>query len=85
MSERGAAFVKIASRDSTDLIVVPENKIRYPNSWFLGNYKKTLQDQTWALILEPADVNGGEWKRIGIARIADGLVDGWEARVVTII
>jgi hypothetical protein len=40
--------------------------------------------QTYALILEPVSKDSKEFQRIGFARIADDLVDGWETQVIPI-
>jgi Heterokaryon incompatibility protein (HET) len=79
LSERGISFVHIASID-TSHAVIPDS-----NNYFLQRRKRSLQDQSWGLILEPVPKEEDLWKRIGIARIADGLVDGWGKRVVTIV
>lgn len=57
----------------------------YSNNYYLGKYTRSIQDQNWALILEPVTGALEKWKRIGIARIADELVDRWESRDFTII
>lgn len=46
------------------------------NNLYLERQKMELQNQSWALILEPVAGDAEEWKWIGIARIADGLIDG---------
>jgi hypothetical protein len=79
LGERGAAFVQIVSFASSDVLIPDLNN--YSRQWFIA----MLQHQNWALILEPVVGDTGEWKRIGVARIADGLTDGWESREFAII
>lgn len=65
LSNHGVVFVQLASADNTGL-VLPENNI-----YFLGKYQMFLQNQNSALVLEPWIAGTSEWKRIGIAWIAD--------------
>jgi hypothetical protein len=61
---RGAAFVHITSLASSHFLI--PNLINYSRQKYIG----MLQHQNWALILEPVVGDTGEWKRIGVARIA---------------
>jgi hypothetical protein len=78
LGEHGAAFVHIASVDTSRHS--PEKESFYRKR-VIGIY----QHQSWALILEPVVGDAGKWKRIGVARIADELIDGWETRNFTIV
>jgi len=78
LGARGAAFVHIASLASSHVLIPGLNN--YSLQEFTA-----LQHKNWALILEPAVGDTGEWKRIGVARIADELIDGWQSRDFAII
>ncbi|TVY25481.1 hypothetical protein LHYA1_G005729 [Lachnellula hyalina] len=81
LRDRGAVVVSIASvKFGSTRIIEPWNYYYY-----LSNIDESLQDQNWALILEPVIGAVDEWRRIGLARIADGLVDRWESRDFTIL
>ena len=75
----GAAFVHITFLASSHFLT-PVSITTLGNN-FIG----MLQHQNWASILEPVVGDADEWKRIGVARIADGLTDGWECREFAII
>jgi len=81
LGDRGAVVVLIASSeiDSTR-ITESINK-----DYFFSTYSRSLPHQNWALILEPVIGAADEWRRIGLARIANGLVDRWESRDFTIL
>jgi hypothetical protein len=53
----------------------------------IGSNKKpwNSNEYTWALILEPTGDTVSEFRRIGIAGIAEDLVKGWETRTFSII
>jgi len=76
--ERGAFLVHIATVESEDA-VVPDD-----NNFHRMRRKRKFQNQNWALVLEPV-IGDEEWRRIGIARIADALIGGWDSRDFTII
>ncbi|KAE9380899.1 HET-domain-containing protein [Stipitochalara longipes BDJ] len=78
-AESRAVLVRIASVDSNDTFDLDSN------NFYHMRRKRKFQNQNWALILEPVAGDADEWKRIGIARIADTLIDGWESRDFTII
>jgi hypothetical protein len=46
---------------------------------------KSLEAQIWALVLEPTGKVGHEYRRLGIARVSEVLVEGWETQVITIV
>ena len=89
MRESGAVVVRIAS-----LGVCREidsgNPYKKPLS---SGFLEVLENQNWSLVLVPAavDVGNGEeetkWRRVGIARVADDLLEGsdWEEKELTII
>lgn len=78
LGEHGAAFVHIASVDTSR--IVHDTK-----SFYRKMFNGIFRHQSWALILKPAVGDANEWKRIGVARIADDLIDGWETRDFTIL
>ena len=89
LRESGAVVVRIAS-----LGVCREidsgNPYKKPLS---SGFLEVLENQNWSLVLVPAavDVGNGEeetkWRRVGIARVADDLLEGsdWEEKELTII
>lgn len=78
LCELGATIVHIASLDSSSF------RERFGRD--TSDYERPLlSNQHWALILEPVSGQNDEGKRIGIARVADRLVDGWETGLFAII
>jgi hypothetical protein len=77
---RGVVIAQLAFLDSSHI-----TKAATTHNYYQEKYKRYLQDQNWALVLEPTAGQEGEWKRIGIARIADFLIDGWVTRELCII
>lgn len=79
LSSCGAVIAQIGFLDSSHFA-----KSTVKANYFYEIYLRFLQDQNFALVLEPS-TEEGEWKRIGVARIADDFKDGWEAREFCIV
>lgn len=78
LSSCGAVIAQIAFLDSSHF--AKPVKITYLQK----QYQQSLQNQNWALLLEPM-AEDGEWKGIGVARIADDFKDGWETQEFRIV
>ena len=78
LSARAVVFVQIATIDRN-------NAVSRSTGVFLAQHRRSLNGSTWALILEPAAETQDEYRRIGVARISDDLIEGWDTHLITVI